>query len=82
MPNEGGGKFLNKSDNFLILHRYTNHPEFWTNTFIAIIKIKEIDSGGRPTPLDNPIKLTSLANNVGFSLNGRNLLHLVKKRDS
>lgn len=79
---EGGGKFLNKSDNFLILHRYTNHPEFWTNTFIAIIKIKEIDSGGRPTPLENPLEFISLANNVGFSLNGRNLLHLVKKRDS
>jgi KaiC/GvpD/RAD55 family RecA-like ATPase len=77
---EGGGKFLNKSDNFLILHRYTNHPELWTHTFIAVIKIKEIDSGGRPTPLDYPITLKSIANNVGFSLNGKNLLHLIKKR--
>ena len=79
---EGGGKFLNKSDNFLILHRYTNHPEFWTSTFLAVIKIKEIDSGGRPTPLENPIEFKSVSNNVGFSLNGKNLLHLVEKRDS
>ena len=77
---EGGGKFLNKSDNFLILHRYTNHPEIWTDTFLAVIKIKEIDSGGRPTPLESPIILKSVANNVGFSLNGKNLLHLIKKR--
>jgi len=77
---EGGGKFLNKSDNFLILHRYTNHPEIWTDTFVAVIKIKEIDSGGRPTPLESPIILKSIANNVGFSLNGKNLLHLIKKR--
>ncbi len=77
---EGGGKFLNKSDNFLILHRYTNHPEFWTSSFLNVIKIKEIDSGGRPTPLDSPIVLKSVPNNVGFSLDGKNLLHLIKKR--
>jgi hypothetical protein len=79
---EGGSKFLNKCDNFLILHRMTNHPELWTNTYLAIIKIKEIDSGGRPTPLENPIELRSLANNVGFSINNKNLLHLIEKRDS
>lgn len=76
---EGGGKFLNKSDNFLILHRYTNHPELWTSSFLSVIKIKEIDSGGRPTPQDTPIVLKSVANNVGFSLDGKNLLHLIKK---
>mgnify|MGYP001161155436 FL=1 len=79
---EGGGKFLNKSDNFLILHRYTNHPELWTNTYLAVIKIKEIDSGGRPTPLSNPIEFRSIANNVGFSINNKNLLHLVTNGDS
>ena len=79
---EGGSKYLNKCDNFLIIHRYVSHPEFWFYTYIAVIKIKEIDTGGRPTPLDNPIELRSIANNVGFSLNGKNLLHLIKKSDT
>ena len=74
---EGGSKFLNKSDNFLILHRYTNHPEFWYLTYLAVIKIKEIDSGGRPTPLEQPIELKSISNNVGFSINNKNLLSLI-----
>ena len=48
--------------------------------FLSVIKIKEIDSGGRPTPQDTPIILKSVANNVGFRLDGKNLLHLIKKR--
>ena len=79
---EGGGKFLNKCDNFLIIHRYVSHPEFWFYTYLAVIKIKEIDTGGRPTPIDSPIELRSIANNVGFSVGGKNLLHLIKKSDS
>jgi hypothetical protein len=66
----------------LIIHRYVSHPEFWFYTYLAVIKIKEIDTGGRPTPIDSPIELRSIANNVGFSVGGKNLLHLIKKSDS
>jgi hypothetical protein len=39
-------------------------------SFVHIRKVKNTDSGGRPTPIDNPIKLKSIKNNVGFSLEG------------
>jgi transposase len=37
-------------------------------TQIHIRKIKDIDSGGRPTSIDNPILLKSIINNVGFKI--------------
>ena len=37
-------------------------------------KIKEVESGGRPTSIDEPIRLRALINNVGFSINGQSIL--------
>ena len=71
---EGGGKFVNRCDNMLSIHRYVSHPSDWMYTHIHIKKVKNIDTGGRPTPLDNPIKLKSILNNVGFEVNHQNLI--------
>jgi len=38
-----------------------------------------VDTGGRPTPIDAPIRLKSVINNVGFEINGKNLLALPKR---
>ena len=38
---------------------------------IHIRKVKEIDSGGRPTPINNPIVLKSIVNNVGFQIGSK-----------
>ena len=35
---------------------------------IHIRKVKDIDTGGRPTPIDNPIRVKSIMNNVGFTI--------------
>ena len=35
---------------------------------VHIRKVKDIDSGGRPTPIDDPIKIKSIVNNVGFQI--------------
>tara|TARA_Y100000114_G_scaffold144846_1_gene153886 strand:- start:1179 stop:2084 length:906 start_codon:yes stop_codon:yes gene_type:complete len=67
---EGGGKFVNRCDCFVVIHRYVQHPTNWMYSFVHIRKVKNTDSGGRPTPIDNPIKLKSIKNNVGFSLEG------------
>ena len=37
-------------------------------------KIKDTDTGSRPTPIDNPIRLRSIINNVGFEIDGKNLI--------
>ena len=62
---EGGGKFVNRADDFLVIHRYIQHPTDWTQSHIHIRKVKEVETGGRPTPIDNPIKMKSIPNNVG-----------------
>jgi len=71
---EGGGKFVNRSDEFICIHRYTQHPTDWMYNHIHIRKVKDIDTGGRPTPIDEPIKLKSILNNVGFQLNGNHII--------
>lgn len=69
---EGGGKFVNRADDFLVIHRYIQHPQDWMQSHIHVRKVKDIDTGGRPTPMDEPIRLRSIKNNVGFTVNGNN----------
>ena len=71
---EGGGKFVNRADDFLVIHRYVQHPTDWTQSHIHVRKIKEVETGGRPTPIDDPIKMRSIVNNVGFTINGNHIL--------
>lgn len=76
---EGGGKFINRANSFLCLHRYLSHPTDWMYSHIHIKKIKDIDTGGKPTPMDEPIKLRSVKNNVGYEIEGRNLVQHIKQ---
>jgi len=72
---EGGGKHINRSDSFLVMHRYTQHPTDWMYSMVHVRKIKDMDTNGRPTSIDSPIMLRSVPNNVGFTINGENMLH-------
>jgi hypothetical protein len=76
---EGGGKFVNRADDFIVVHRYTLHPTLYTTTMLHIRKVKEIETGGRPTSIDNPIMLVALQNNVGFSINGKSIIRTIKE---
>lgn len=71
---EGGGKFVNRSDEFVVIHRYTQHDTDWIFSDIHIRKVKELESGGRPTPLDQPIRLESMKYNTGFIINLKSLI--------
>ena len=71
---EGGGKFVNRADDFICVHRYTQHPTEWIYTDIHVRKVKEVETGGRPTPMEAPIRLKSIINNVGFEVNGKPLI--------
>lgn len=54
---EGGKSFANKADDFVVIHRLISHPDLWHYTMVEVAKIKDIDTGGKPTMLDNPIML-------------------------
>tara|TARA_Y100000114_G_C11756880_1_gene327310 strand:- start:424 stop:1338 length:915 start_codon:yes stop_codon:yes gene_type:complete len=70
---EGGGKFVNRADDFWVIHRYLQHESEWINSLIHVRKVKEVETGGRPTPIEDPLKLTSIPNNVGFQFQGKKL---------
>lgn len=63
---EGGLKFASKADDFLTIHRLTNHPTDWMITDIHVRKIKEQETGGTPTPKDSPLKIQMMIGGVGF----------------
>jgi len=75
---EGGGKFVNRADEFFVIHRYTQHEHDWIYTDIHVRKVKDIETGGRPSSLNEPIRQESMKNNVGFSIGYKNLLHEIK----
>ena len=76
---EGGGKFVNRSDNMVVIHRMTSHRSEWMYSHIHIKKIKDIDTGGKPTIMDEPIRLRSVKNNVGYEIEGKNLVQHIKQ---
>jgi len=63
---EGGSKFSNKADDFITIHRYTDHPSEWMFTQLHIRKVKEVETGGKVTPVNAPIMLRMIPNQCGF----------------
>jgi hypothetical protein len=63
---EGGGKFSNKADDFITIHRITQHPTDWMITEIHVRKIKDTETGGRPTPHEVPAKFEMYRNGTAF----------------
>jgi hypothetical protein len=63
---EGGGKFANKADDFITIHRLTQHPTDWMITELHIRKIKDTETGGQPSPLDSPLKFEMYKGGTAF----------------
>ena len=76
---EGGGKFVNRADDFWVVHRYIQHPSYFMITHIHVRKVKEVETGGRPTSMDEPIQLRSMKNNVGFEINGQPIVRMISE---
>ena len=72
---EGGGKWLNRCDDFISIHRYTQSENSWMFTQIHVLKIKETETGGCPTFFDEPI-LFRLEQGIKFTCAGVNSLEL------
>ena len=65
---EGGGKFVNRSDNFFTFHRKIQHPEYDMRRTVEwhVRKIRETETGGEPTAYDEPIRLMMNQTKTGF----------------
>ncbi len=63
---EMGVMFANKADQFITVHRITQHPSEWMYTEIHVRKVKETETGGRVTPYANPISLKMVQGSCGF----------------
>ena len=65
---EGGGKFVNRSDNFFTFHRKIQHPEYDMRRTVEwhVRKIRETETGGEPTAYDEPIRLMMNKTKTGF----------------
>ena len=74
---EGGGKFSNRPNFFCSVHRMVQHPLDWMITELHVLKIKDTSTGGMPTTYQSPIKMRSVINNVGYSLEGENMKELI-----
>lgn len=71
---EGGVMFANKADEFLTVHRLTQHDTEFMFTEIHVRKVKETETGGRQTPLHRPVLLRMTDDLCGFeSLSARDL---------
>lgn len=63
---EGGGKFANKATEFITIHRKTQHPTEWMLTELHVRKIKDTETGGRMTPLNQPVRIRLSADQTRF----------------
>ena len=54
---EGGGKFVNRADNFLTFHRKTMHEDMNIRRSVEfhVRKVREVETGGEPTPNRAPL---------------------------
>jgi len=77
---EGGGKWGNRADDFWGVHRLIGSPTEWMYTHIHCYKVKETETGGKPTPVDDPIRLRMKPGNAAFQIDGQDLLPAVQKK--
>tara|TARA_R110002051_G_scaffold233916_1_gene295420 strand:+ start:851 stop:1771 length:921 start_codon:yes stop_codon:yes gene_type:complete len=78
---EGGQPFGNRCDNFLTIHRLVGHPSMGTKTMLFIRKIKDTETGGAVSPIDEPI-LLDFNNGLGFTIDGINPLTSIVASDT
>lgn len=65
---EGGGKFVNRCDSFLTFHRKIQAPDhdIRKTTELHVRKIRETETGGMPTPFDEPFRMMMNASMTGY----------------
>jgi len=66
---EGGGKFVNRADCFLTIHRKVQSPDHNIRklTELHIRKVRETETGGYPTPIEEPYLMIMNSSQTGFT---------------
>ena len=66
---EGGGKFVNRADCFITIHRKVQSmdPDIRKMSEIHVRKVRETETGGSPTPLEDPYCLVMNLSHTGFT---------------
>ena len=66
---EGGGKFVNRADCFMTIHRKVQAMDHDIRKMseIHVRKVREVETGGRPTPLEDPYCLQMNLSHTGFN---------------
>jgi hypothetical protein len=65
--------FPNRVDNFICLHRLISHDKLWMMTEVHVYKIKDKETGGKPTMLGEPLRF-DYNSGLGFVIGGNNVL--------
>jgi hypothetical protein len=76
---EGGGKWGNRADDFIVIHRYVADPLNWMYTHVHVKKVKETETGGKPTPLNDAVRF-KYEYGTGFTCAGVNPLERKDER--
>jgi len=71
---EGGAPFANRCDDYIVLHRLTKHENLKFMTLVYVDKVKDVESGGQQTMIDQPI-YCEYNYGLGFKVNGINPLN-------
>ena len=73
---EGGGKHVNRCDSFMTVHRkiQSGDHEVRKTTELHIRKVRNKETGGEPTPHDEPVMLTMGTGATSFSIKGEGTL--------
>jgi len=66
---EGGGKFVNRADCFMTIHRKVQamDPEIRKMSELHVRKVREVETGGAPTPLEDPFRIQMNLSHTGFT---------------
>ena len=66
---EGGGKFVNRADCFMTIHRKVQAMDHDLRKMseIHVRKVREVETGGQPTPLEDPYCLQMNLSHTGFN---------------
>jgi hypothetical protein len=66
---EGGKAFLNRCDDMFVIHRLIKHPTMKYVTWVNVEKVKDMDTGGKHTGLNEPI-YCNFNYGIGFEIGG------------
>ena len=70
---EGGKAFLNRCDDMFVIHRLIKHETMKYNTMIGVEKIKDMETGGKHTGINDQI-ICNFNSGLGFEVYGVNPL--------